>query len=74
MLVSACENDDPCSVTTRYQDSDGDGLCNANTSLSDCDQTLSFTNAYSETISGANRVISANSIPDHMVGLFGSYF
>lgn len=36
-----------------------------------CDQTLAFTNSYIETISGTTRVITANSIPDHMVGLFG---
>lgn len=36
-----------------------------------CDQTLSFVNSYTETISGTNRVITSNSIPEHMVGLFG---
>ena len=37
-----------------------------------CNTTLSFSNQYNESISGNIRTITANSIPDHMVGLFGS--
>ncbi len=37
-----------------------------------CDQTLSFTSQYSENINGNMRVITANSIPQHKVGLFGN--
>lgn len=40
-------------------------------SRSACNETLSFSNAYSETISGSNRIINSNSIPNHRVGLFG---
>ncbi len=36
-----------------------------------CGQTLSFSNAFSISTSGSNRVITSNSIPNHMVGLFG---
>ena len=36
-----------------------------------CDETLTFANAFSETISGTNRIITSNSIPNHKVGLFG---
>lgn len=36
-----------------------------------CNETLTFSNAYSETILGANRTISSNSIPEHLVGRFG---
>lgn len=36
-----------------------------------CDQTLTFTNVYNQTILGTNRIITTNNIPDHMVGLFG---
>ena len=36
-----------------------------------CDETLSISPQYSESISGNNRVISSNSIPAHKVGLFG---
>jgi len=36
-----------------------------------CDETLSFTNQFNETTSGGNRTITANSIPQHKVGLFG---
>ena len=36
-----------------------------------CDQTLGFNSIYNETTQGNNRVITANSIPNHDVGLFG---
>jgi hypothetical protein len=37
-----------------------------------CDQTLSWSSAFSSTEQNGNRLITANSIPDHMVGLFGN--
>lgn len=37
----------------------------------DCSEQLSFTSQYSESTSGASRVISSNNIPSHKVGLFG---
>ncbi len=40
-------------------------------SRSACNETLTYSNAYSETISGNNRIITSNSIPEHQVGLFG---
>ncbi|PCJ63079.1 MAG: hypothetical protein COA79_02900 [Planctomycetota bacterium] len=36
-----------------------------------CGETLSFTSQFSASIQGATRVIAANSIPNHQVGLFG---
>jgi hypothetical protein len=36
-----------------------------------CNQTLSFNSLYNENIQGNNRIITANSIPNHDVGLFG---
>jgi len=36
-----------------------------------CNQTLAYTNSYTELSSGTNRVITSNSIPEHNVGLFG---
>lgn len=41
-------------------------------SRGECDQTLNFNSLYNETIQGNNRIITANSIPNHDVGLFGS--
>ncbi|PCJ96511.1 MAG: hypothetical protein COA50_06950 [Flavobacteriaceae bacterium] len=41
------------------------------TSVGPCTQTLTFTHQYSESITGTTRTITANSIPEHMVGLFG---
>ena len=40
-------------------------------SWGECDQTLNFNSLYNETIQGNNRIITANSIPNHDVGLFG---
>ena len=40
-------------------------------SRGECDQTLNFNSLYNETIQGNNRIITANSIPNHDVGLFG---
>ena len=37
-----------------------------------CNTTLTFSNQYSESISGNVRTITANSIPNHKVGLFGN--
>lgn len=37
----------------------------------DGNQTLSEYPTYNETISRTNRIISTNSIPNHMIGLFG---
>ncbi|WP_229720517.1 YHYH protein [Winogradskyella helgolandensis] len=36
-----------------------------------CNETLVFSNLYNQTISGSNRIITSNSIPEHMVGRFG---
>jgi hypothetical protein len=37
----------------------------------DCNETLQFTSQFQETTSGTTRTITSNSIPNHMVGLFG---
>ena len=41
-----------------------------NTTRSACTETLSFTPSYSEIISGENRIITSNAIPQHKVGIF----
>tara|TARA_R110002050_G_scaffold290260_1_gene443773 strand:+ start:101231 stop:102187 length:957 start_codon:yes stop_codon:yes gene_type:complete len=40
-------------------------------SVGSCNETLTFTHQYTETISGTTRTITSNSIPAHKVGLFG---
>ena len=40
-------------------------------SRGECDQTLNFNSHYNETVQGNSRIITANSIPNHDVGLFG---
>ncbi|WMX15491.1 MULTISPECIES: YHYH protein [unclassified Aureispira] len=42
-----------------------------NTSRGACNQNLTPSSAYSESINGHTRVITANNIPEHKVGLFG---
>jgi len=68
----------PDGYVSNNEDTDDDVVvvdCVSDQTLDDsrgaCDQTLSFTNVYNETISGNNRIITTNSIPDHRVGLFG---
>jgi len=41
------------------------------TSRGDCNETLDFSSNFTMQISEENRIITANSIPDHKVGLFG---
>ncbi len=40
-------------------------------SVGSCSETLAFNSQYNESITGTTRTITANSIPDHRVGLFG---
>ncbi len=62
----SCKNDDDtnptadCTSDIAFDDSVGP-----------CNVTLTFTPQYSESVSGTTRTITANSIPEHMVGLFG---
>lgn len=43
-----------------------------NTSRGSCNESVAISPKYSMTVSGGNRVIVANNIPNHKVGLFGS--
>ncbi len=38
LFITSCDDDEPCTETTWYQDLDGDGLGNPNVSESSCDQ------------------------------------
>lgn len=60
LLIVSCNKNDDC-VSDQTVD----------TSRGAANQTLPWTSNYSESVSGTNRVITANSIPDHEVGLFG---
>jgi hypothetical protein len=40
-------------------------------SVGSCGQTLTFTHQYNESVNGTIRTITSNSIPQHMVGIFG---
>lgn len=65
--IIACNKDDDTTSTDEGCSSDQI----IDTSRGACNETLSETPTYSETTSGSNRIISSNSIPNHMVGLFG---
>jgi hypothetical protein len=60
---SAKEEDNSCNYCQTDQVLDN--------SRGECNQTLNFNSLYNETIQGNNRIITANSIPNHDVGLFG---
>lgn len=60
---NAKKDDNSCEYCTSDQVLDG--------TRGECNQTLSFNSLYNENIQGNNRVINANSIPNHDVGLFG---
>ncbi len=64
-LVLACSDDDDAN-------SNCESSINLDTSRGACNQTLAFNSSYSISSDGANWTITANSIPDHQVGLFGS--
>ncbi|WP_407556821.1 YHYH protein [Winogradskyella sp. 4-2091] len=70
--IEACEQ--PVGYVADNSDTDDSG-CESDQVLDSsrgaCDQSLTFVSSYSQTISGANRIISSNSIPEHMVGRFG---
>lgn len=65
MVFSACsKNDNQGETCTSDQELDQ--------SRGSCTESLNFTSEYTENISGNNRVISSNNIPEHNVGLFGN--
>ena len=68
----ACEQ--PDSYVSNNLDTD-DSSCVSDQVLDSsrgaCNETLAFANLFSQIILGTNRVITSNSIPEHMVGLFG---
>lgn len=68
----ACEQ--PDGYVINNSDDDDSGCVSdqvLDSSRGDCDQTVAFTNSFNQTILGANRIITSNSIPEHMVGRFG---
>ena len=66
LLLSACKRDDDpasdCEDVDQVEDLSIRGTCS---------EALNFSNQVSITISGNNRIITTNSIPDHLVGVFG---
>jgi len=66
--LSACSNqndntetNDDCSSDIAFDQSRGN-----------CNETLKVTSSFNVSVSGSNRIITANSIPNHKVGLFGN--
>lgn len=62
LVFSACQQDSGICTTERTVDR----------SRGACDETLTFTPSYMEAVTGNQRSISSNSIPNHKVGLFGA--
>ena len=63
--ISANKEDNSCNYCYTDQVLDN--------SRGECDQTLNFNSLYNETVQGNSRIITANSIPNHDVGLFGPF-
>ncbi len=68
VLFFACEKDEEPIILIETNCISDQALDN---SRGACDQTLPFTPQFSESVVGTTRTISSNSIPNHMVGLFG---
>ncbi|WP_296385793.1 YHYH protein [Winogradskyella sp.] len=70
--IEACEQ--PSGYVSNNSDTD-DSDCESDQVLDSsrgaCNETLAFANSYNQTILGNNRIITSNSIPEHMVGRFG---
>lgn len=67
-LVTSCNKDDDNTTPTTN--------CTSDQVLDDtrgaCNETLPYNSEFTQSTSATTRTITANSIPDHMVGLFGS--
>ncbi len=67
LIIFSCNKDDNDTPTTEN--------CATDQVLDDsrgaCNVSLTFTSQFQETTSGTTRTITSNSIPNHMVGLFG---
>lgn len=68
LLLLGCSKDDNTSTTTT--DCTPDQVLDS--SRGACTVSLPYTSQYQETSSGTTRTITSNSIPNHMVGLFGT--
>lgn len=69
LTLPACNKDNG---TTDTDNSDCTSPVEVDTSRGECTETLSFNPEFNMDISNDVRVISANNIPDHKVGLFGN--
>ena len=65
--LSSCNKDDDSTVV--HDTCTSDQVLDK--SRGACTETLVASPVYNESISGTNRIISTNSIPNHLVGLFG---
>lgn len=67
ILCTSCSKDDNNTITTV--------TCTTDQVLDDtrgeCNVTLPFSSEFAQSTSGSTRTITANSIPNHLVGLFG---
>lgn len=68
LLITSCSKDDNSTTPTTN--------CSTDQVLDDtrgaCNVSLSFSSSFTQSTTGTIRTINANSIPDHMVGLFGA--
>lgn len=71
-LISCSSSDDNSTENNDNTDTTCTSDQSIDRSRGACNETLSFASEYTEQIVGSNRLISSNSIPEHLVGLFGA--
>ena len=73
LITTSCKEDSSDDITV--SSNTGTTNCTSDQALDQsrgtCNETLSISSQFSENTTGVNRVITANSIPNHKVGLFG---
>ncbi len=72
VVFMSCSKDNESTTTddTSITECSSDQLLDS--SRGACNETLPYTNSFIEVVTGTNRIISSNSIPNHLVGLFGN--
>ncbi len=77
--LDACSQPEGYVANANDNDDTGNNSCTNSANVppvdqdrGECTEGLAFTNSVSVTTTGALRIITANNIPDHMVGLFGN--
>jgi hypothetical protein len=72
LLITGCGKDDTDSANTNQDILECEDAVEIDTTRGACSESLNYTNEVSFSIAGDLRIITANNIPSHAVGLFGN--